>query len=149
MTTDQGPPGDHPWVPSPAITAAHLSNPTPEGESHRNISLMTSQNHAATGHQSLDWQHCWRGCDSSINPWRGLSMVHASFSSKKGIFEMLLWQGSFCVTMSMQGLSLCQGQHLSLHQGQNLLLQQMPGLFTHQCYLLNSSFNAFTFRHAT
>ena len=76
------------------ITSDHCSpssKPHPRGrephQSHGNVSQMTSQNRAATGHQSLDWQHCQRGCDSSINPWRGLSTVHGSFLSKKGFLK--------------------------------------------------------------
>ncbi len=73
------------------VTSNHCGpsgEPHPRGrephQSHGNISQMTNQNCTATGHQSLDWQHCQRGHDSSINPWRGLNIVHGPFLSLKG-----------------------------------------------------------------
>ncbi len=56
-------------------------------QSHGNIGWMTNQNCTATGCQSLDWQHHQKGCNSSINPWRGLNTVHVPFSSKKGFLK--------------------------------------------------------------
>ncbi len=73
------------------ITSDHhgpSGEPHPGGrephQSHRNIGWITNQNCTTTGCQSLDWLHHRGGHDSSINPWRGLNMVHGPFLSKKG-----------------------------------------------------------------